>query len=309
MGNMKARVLFAVILGVAIGVAGPALFAQQERQFGGVGLTVFADRDFRGRTATIREDMPNLQAIGLNDLVSSLRVGRGEQWEVCEHANYAGRCVVVSGSEADLRDSGWNKMISSARRLRGGGGGFGPPVPPGRRGLELFSSDDFEGDRRVIMDSQPDLRRLGFNDAARSLRIGPRETWEVCDHIDFNDCRVVNSDFADLKSLGMSRRISSVRRVGQGGGGGGGRGNRGSIILYDARGYRGQSYRVERETEALSGFANRAQSVQVTGGSWELCDRAGFAGRCVVVSGDLPDLASLGLQNRVASIRPVPMPR
>src|SRR5687768_18103360 len=84
MGNMKARVLFAVILGVAIGVAGPALFAQQERQFGGVGLTVFADRDFRGRTATIREDMPNLQAIGLNDLVSSLRVGRGEQWEVCE---------------------------------------------------------------------------------------------------------------------------------------------------------------------------------------------------------------------------------
>jgi hypothetical protein len=309
MGNRSARVVLAAILGAAISVAGPASFAQQERQFGGVGLTVFADRDFRGRTATIREDMPNLQSIGMNDLVSSLRVGRGEQWEVCEHANYAGRCVVVSGSETDLRDSGWNRMISSARRLRGGGGGSGPPVQPGRRGLELFSSDDFDGDRRVIVDSQSDLRRLGFNDAARSLRIGPRESWEVCDHIDFNDCRVVNSDWADLDRLGMSRRISSVRRLGQGGGGGGGRGNRASLVLYDGRGYSGQSYRVERESEALPGFANRAQSVQVIGGSWELCDRAGFAGRCVVVSGDLPDLAAVALQNRVVSIRPVPTPR
>jgi hypothetical protein len=156
------------------------------------------------------------------------------------------------------------------------------------------------------VDEQSDLRRLGFNDAAQSLRIGPRESWEVCDHIDFNDCRVVSSDYADLNRLGMSRRISSVRRVGQGGGGGG---NRGSVVLYDGRGYRGQSFRVERESVALSGFANRAQSVQVTGGSWQLCDRADFAGRCVVVSGDIPDLASLGLENRVSSIRPVPTPR
>ena len=307
---MTARVFLSVTLGVGICVTGPVLFAQQERQFGGVGLTVFADRDFRGRTATIREDMPNLQAIGLNDLVSSLRVGRGEQWEVCEHANYAGRCVVVSGSEADLRDSGWNKMISSARRLSGGGGGFGPPVPPGRRGLELFSRDGFEGDRRVITDEESDLRRLGFNDVARSVRIGPRESWEVCDHVDFNNCRVVTADWADLDDLGMSRRISSVRRVRQGGGGDGRGGNRGYLVLYDVRGYRGQSHRVERESEALTGFANRAQSVQVIGGgSWELCDREGFAGRCVVVSGDLPDLAAVALQNRVVSIRPVATPR
>ena len=39
-----------------------------------------------GRSATIRNDMANLEAIGLNDAVSSLQVGPGEQWEVCERA-------------------------------------------------------------------------------------------------------------------------------------------------------------------------------------------------------------------------------
>jgi hypothetical protein len=54
---------------------------------------------------------------------------------------------------------------------------------------------------------------------------------------------------------------------------------------------------------------NLAESVQVRGGSWELCERSAFNGRCVVVSGNLTDLSSLGLRNRVASVRPVPTPR
>ena len=67
----------------------------QERQMGGVGITVFVDQNFRGKSATFRQDVPNLDLIGLNDKVSSLRVGRGERWEICEHADYQGRCVVV----------------------------------------------------------------------------------------------------------------------------------------------------------------------------------------------------------------------
>lgn len=87
----------ALIVGVAICLASPAAFAQP-REIGGIGLTVFADRNFRGQSATLRNNTPNLQAIGLNDAVSSLQVAPGEQWEVCEHANYKGRCVVVSVS-------------------------------------------------------------------------------------------------------------------------------------------------------------------------------------------------------------------
>jgi len=116
---MNARISF-VVIGIAFCLAFTESYAQ-ERQIGGVGLTVFTDRNLRGRSATIRDNMPNLQAIGLNDRVSSLQAGPGEQWEVCEHANYEGRCVIVSGSEPDLRRSGERHDLlgaSPARRRR-----------------------------------------------------------------------------------------------------------------------------------------------------------------------------------------------
>lgn len=112
------RFVCSLLVVAAFGATG--LSFAQERQMGGVGITVFADPNFRGKSATYRQDVPDLQPLGLNDKVSSLRVGRGEQWEVCEHANYQGRCVVVSGNEADLRRNSWNDLISSFRRVRVG---------------------------------------------------------------------------------------------------------------------------------------------------------------------------------------------
>jgi Beta/Gamma crystallin len=278
------------------------LVSSQERQLGGIGLTVYTDYRFRGRSATFRDDIPNLESVGLNDRVSSLQVARGERWEVCEHANYAGRCVVVSGSESDLRQGGWNDIISSARRVSGGGGGVGPPVQPGMRGLELYSAVGFSGSRRVFTDEVSNLQSVGFNDAAMSLRVGRGESWQVCVHEGYRDCRVVNTDWSDLTTLGLRRRISSLRPVR-----GGGAGQR--LVLYDDRNYRGQSWTVDREMSGLAGFSNRAESAKVSGGSWELCARPGFGGQCVTISGNVADLGPLGLLNRVNSVRPRPMPR
>ena len=114
----------------------------QDRQMGGVGMTVYSDTNFRGRNATFQQDTPDLQPFGLNDSIASLQVASGEMWEACEHINYGGRCQVFSGTEADLGRRGWGNMISSVRRIRGGGGGG---RPPGRRGLELYLGEQFEG--------------------------------------------------------------------------------------------------------------------------------------------------------------------
>ena len=145
----------------------------------GVGLTLFADPNFRGRAATLREDTPDFRTIGMNDVASSLQVAPGEQWEVCEHINYEGRCMVVTGSESDLRRYGFNRMISSARRVRGGGRGRGGSslVP---NGLDLFSNTGFGGDRRSFTGPESDLRRVQFNSVAQSLRIRPGQQWQVC---------------------------------------------------------------------------------------------------------------------------------
>jgi len=300
---MRYVLFWSLLVATAVSLS-PSAASQQDRQIGSVGLTLFADRDFRGRSATIREDMPDFRSINMNDVAQSLRVGPGEQWEVCEHINYQGRCVVVSGAERDLRTTGWNRIISSARRVRGGRGGRG--VAPGV--LELFSRTGFSGDRRTFSGPDSDLRRTGFNDVAQSLRVPPGQSWQVCADANFGNCLVVNTDWRDLTGLSMSRRISSVRPWQQQGGGGGAV-PRGHLILFSDTRYRGQSFRVDGDTPVMQGFANRARSVQVNGGSWQLCDRASFAGRCVPVSANLPDLSSIGLSRRVASVRRAPTPR
>lgn len=52
-------------------------------------------------------------------------------------------------------------------------------------------------------------------------------------------------------------------------------------------------------------FNDRARSVAVLAGQWELCEHANFTGRCVFVREDVGDLAWFGLNGRVSSIRPV----
>src|SRR5262245_66105398 len=123
---MRALIIFAVSLMLFVAVPTTAPSVAQVRQMGGIGITVFADLNFRGKTATFRQDVPDLRPMGLDNRIRSLRVGRGEKWEVCEHANYQGRCVVVSGDESDLRRNAWDRIISILRRVDGAG----PPVPP-----------------------------------------------------------------------------------------------------------------------------------------------------------------------------------
>lgn len=52
-------------------------------------------------------------------------------------------------------------------------------------------------------------------------------------------------------------------------------------------------------------FNDRARSVAVLAGQWELCEHVNFTGRCVFVREDVADLAWFGLQGRVSSIRPI----
>ena len=77
------------------------------------------------------------------------------------------------------------------------------------------------------------------------------------------------------------------------------------LILYDRPGYRGAARVMEDEVRNIGAFANRVASVEVRGGTWELCDQAAWRGNCVTVDQDVSDLSSLGLNGSVMSARPV----
>ena len=78
-------------------------------------ITFYEGEGFRGRAFTTDRAVGNLDRFGFNDRASSVVVDRG-RWEVCEHARFEGRCVMLRrGSYDSLRGLGMNARISSVR--------------------------------------------------------------------------------------------------------------------------------------------------------------------------------------------------
>lgn len=80
------------------------------------------------------------------------------------------------------------------------------------------------------------------------------------------------------------------------------------ITFYEHDGYRGRTFTAEGAVSDFrnSGFNDRASSVVVQGGNWEVCENTQFGGRCVVLRpGNYASLSSMGLNDDLSSTRPV----
>jgi hypothetical protein len=299
MRSARWMIAAAVLLGLTAAAPGG-----QERGMGGVGITVYADPNYRGENASFDRDVRDLGEYRLADRISSLRVAPGEYWEVCEAPNFRGQCQVFYDTEPDLRRVRWDNRISSMRRVRGGGGwGGGGNVP--RDGIVLFSDTRFRGAAREFRSAESNLVPLGFNDDARSLRLGGRP-WEVCHDAGYRNCEIVSDDIADLNQIGMSRRISSLRPAadwGRGGRGGPGGGQVGRLELFEKRRFGGDSTALEWPAETLGRMSARAESLRLSG-TWEICDREYFRGRCITISRNVENLDDMGWKDRIRSARP-----
>jgi uncharacterized protein YcfJ len=80
------------------------------------------------------------------------------------------------------------------------------------------------------------------------------------------------------------------------------------ITLYDGEGFRGPAFTADRAIYDFDplGFNDRARSLVVNGGTWQVCEDSQFRGRCVVVQpGNYDSLRSMGMSGRISSVRPV----
>jgi uncharacterized protein YcfJ len=81
-------------------------------------VTFYEREDFHGRTFTTHRPVDNFERYGFNDRASSVVV-TGERWEVCDDANFGGRCMILRpGQYPSLASLGMNNSISSARMIR-----------------------------------------------------------------------------------------------------------------------------------------------------------------------------------------------
>ena len=80
------------------------------------------------------------------------------------------------------------------------------------------------------------------------------------------------------------------------------------ITFYEGEGFRGRAFTTEQTMPDFNraGFNDRASSVVVDGGRWEVCEDSAFRGRCVVLrQGAYDSLSRLGVNDRLSSVRNV----
>jgi hypothetical protein len=220
-----------------------------------------------------------------------------------------------------LAVSAFSLDASAQQRDRGYGG---------YSGITVYEHPDFRGDSVTFRNQVPDLRQHALNDRISSLEVDGNQAWEVCRDVNFGGgCRVFQGTIDDLRAEGWNDRISSMRAVGfargnvnRGGAWGNPRGNvnRGGVwgnprgnannrqsrlVLFDRPNFRGDARNVLNSATNLGNLGDRVRSVQVYGGTWELCEGASRNARCVTVSDNVPDLRNLGFRNGVASAREV----
>ncbi|WGG49253.1 beta/gamma crystallin-related protein [Rugamonas sp. DEMB1] len=194
-------------------------------------LTLFSRPDFGGHDVSLRGAVTDLNQRDFNDRASSAVVRAGT-WEVCEHADFGGRCMILErGEYPTLRR--FDNLISSARELdrgnRGGrdrddgnrghghghgnDNGRGNDNDYGRRGdaVMLFEHARFEGRQVGVHNDVRTLRDFDFNDVVSSIVINDGR-WEFCNDADYGG-QCITYGPGRYPVIDMNDRISSLRRV------------------------------------------------------------------------------------------------
>ena len=81
------------------------------------------------------------------------------------------------------------------------------------------------------------------------------------------------------------------------------------VTFYEGEEFRGATFRIDTSMPNFDplGFSDRATSAVVEQGRWQVCEEAGFRGRCTILGpGNYPSLAPMGFNNRISGSRCTP---
>ncbi len=235
-------------------------------------ITFYEYAGFGGRSLTLRGYTPNFGDIGFNDKAASIVVRSGT-WQLCNDANFGGACVTLSRGEYRTLDSRIDGQLSSAREVGTYGNETGNYGNYRRGSVEIFDRTDFQGTSILLDRDSGNFSNNGFNDRVRSIIVHDG-TWTLCTDQGFGgNCRTYSRGrYANL-GRGASGEISSARISGG---------------------------------DADAPYVHGGGAVvggQVAGvGRVILFDQDQLAGRNMVATENLVDLANTGFNDEVASI-------
>lgn len=266
-------------------------------------IELFDQPGFGGRSIRLDGDAETLARSGFADRAVSVVVTRGT-WELCSDVEYGGSCRAYPPGRYPELGYGMARQVSSARVLRSVGDapvvvseGL-PPAPAQVGRAVLFSEPGLRGTSLAIAGAVPNLERANFNDLTESIYI-ESGTWIACRDAYFrSDCRVFGPGrYDDLRAASFDRMISSIRPgpdaappsappappplmtppppmpAGPP-----------AIELFSEAAFGGERLRLDRNIGNLErvDFDDRAASVRIFSGVWELCTERRFGGSCAV---------------------------
>lgn len=182
--------------------------------------------------------------------------------------------------------------------------------------VTLYKQPNFGGGDMTLRGPSANLQGTGFYDATSSIVI-ENGRWEFCTQPEFRgDCVTLGPGRYATLDQRLNHRIESVRPVvvvaDRDGDGRPDRwrnhyGRNGSIELYGQPGFGGRAIEIDRDVASLrgSGMDDRASSIVVKEGVWQVCSGQGFQGTCrVFVPGRYPEL-DYGMDNQISSARQI----
>lgn len=283
-------------------VAAPRPVPPRERM--AAGIILYAG-NFAGPQVALRESTPDLRQRSFDDAAVTVEVRSGN-WDLCQDLDFTGGCLRLGPGRHTL-PAAFRSRVTSVRAATDDGAAAAPvapqPVPLGMAAaVVLYEHANFGGRQAEFQGPMNRLDAAGFNDKATSVVIS-RGRWQFCEHADFEGQCLVLGPGRHALTGAFQDSISSLRPVF-------GADDRplpaaGGITLHEHADFSGRSLLRTETTLNLAdvGFNDRASSIEVHAGQWELCGDAQFAGRCAVFGPGrhvLPDF----LNDRVSSLRP-----
>ena len=163
--------------------------------------------------------------------------------------------------------------------------------------IVMYENPGLQGRELVVRGHTPNIRAAGFSNRNASVLVRSG-TWEVCAEPNFRGfcAKLQPNEYRSLDTR-FNERISSAREIGAPVTDAGPvYGRAGSIEMFSRGGYRGRSITLDHSTpdfDALR-FNDRASSLIVHRGTWELCSDDRYRGTCQVFErGRYTDLGPL----------------
>lgn len=293
--------MLATLLRLGAMIAAPlalvsAASAQYDAPQDEAALILFSGPDYSGEAVNIFDPINALPDIGFNDRAWSVAVLSGA-WEICEHRDFTGRCVLLREDVPDLRYFDLEGDASSVRPIyEYTDAAHGLMFIRDRNGYIRYADavrygqDDY--DYGYARNTRVEVYHYGYSPAYRSYGYydplaGYGPYGFGYSRGGYNTYRAYHRERPPLRGHYGAHDADAT--------------------LYVHANGRGPSLGINRGVKDLSrfGFNDNVSSLNIRSGTWEVCEHANFQGRCEIIDGSMGKLNDLRLNDNISSIRPV----